>query len=318
MLTLCAPGTAVGTIVIAAMWYGNSFSTAYLPINSNRVFDNTGNLYNVSLAVNEHALFDAEKYANYSPPFLTAGYLTEYMFFFSIYTATISYAYIYHRYEIATGFRNLFNSFRKDKDTEVGQYLDVHNRLMKKYAEVSGSKQDTTPIPILVYHHPYHMRHLNVCHQAKILIFGRGQVPEWWYTIVTVVAIAFGCAGIAAWETYTSPGVVFYGLALCAIFVIPVGIIKAMTGIEVTLNVLAEFIGGSFAEGNALSMNFFKSFGYVTCAHALFFSNDLKLAHYVKIPPRQTFSAQMWGTLVSTFGKRLLFPPICLAEYIAK
>lgn len=48
-------------------------------------------------------------------------------------------------------------------------------------------------------------------------------------------------------------------------------------------------------------MNYFKSFGYVTCAHALLFSQDLKLAHYVKIPPRQTFAAQMIGTFVSTF-----------------
>jgi OPT family oligopeptide transporter len=84
------------------------------------------------------------------------------------------------------------------------------------------------------------------------------------------------------------------------VFVIPVGIIKAMTGIEVTLNVLAEFVGGSFVEGNALAMNYFKSFGYVTCAHAVWFSNDLKLAHYVKIPPRHTFMAQMVATFVGT------------------
>jgi predicted membrane protein len=56
--------------------------------------------------------------------------------------------------------------------------------------------------------------------------------------------------------------VVFYGIALCLAFVIPVGIIKAITGIEVTLNVLAEFIGGSWAAGNALAMNYFKSYGY--------------------------------------------------------
>ncbi|KAM0815560.1 putative OPT oligopeptide transporter protein-domain-containing protein [Seiridium cardinale] len=254
-------GACVAAIVIAAMWYQNSWNTAYLPINSNRVFDNTGSLYNVSRAVDDRALFDAAKYADYSPPFLSAGNLTVYMFFFGIYTATVSYAYLYHRYEIVMGFRNLFNSFRKNKDSNVGVYSDVHNRLMSKYAEV----------------------------------------PEWWYSLVIVVAIAFGCAGIAGWETYTSVGVVFYGLVLCALFVIPVGIIKAMTGIEVTLNVLAEFIGGSWVQGNALAMNYFKSFGYVTCAHAVWFSNDLKLAHYVKIPPRQTFMAQMIGTLVSTF-----------------
>lgn len=116
-----------------------------------------------------------------------------------------------------------------------------------------------------------------------------------------LVAVALSCAGIAGWETYTSVGVVFYGIALCIVFVIPIGIVNAMTGIEVTLNVLAEFIGGAWVAGNALAMNYFKSYGYVTCAHAVRFSNDMKLAHYVKIPPRHTFFAQMIATLVSTF-----------------
>ncbi|KAI1401275.1 OPT-domain-containing protein [Hypoxylon fuscum] len=253
-------GAAISGCIIAALWWTNTYYTGYLPINSNRVFDNTGGLYNVSQAIDERGLFDPAKYENYSFPFLSAGSIMIYFFFFAIYTAIISYAYLYHRHEIAMGFRALFNSFRKKQDTRV-QYSDVHNRLMSKYPEV----------------------------------------PEWWYTIVLAIAIAMGCAAISHWETYTSPGVVFYGLVLCALFVIPIGIVKAITGIEVTLNVLAEFIGGSFVAGNALAMNYFKSFGYVTCAHALLFSQDLKLAHYVKIPPRQTFAAQMIGTFVSTF-----------------
>jgi hypothetical protein len=79
--------------------------------------------------------------------------------------------------------------------------------------------------------------------------------------ICLAIAIGLGIGGIAGWPTYTTPAVVFYGLFLCAIFVIPVGIVKAMTGIEVTLNVLAEFIGGSLVAGNALAMNLFKAFG---------------------------------------------------------
>lgn len=57
---------------------------------------------------------------------------------------------------------------------------------------------------------------------------------------------------MAGWPTYTTPGVVPYGVALALVFVIPVGIIKAMTGIEVFLNVIAEFIGGIWVEGNAV------------------------------------------------------------------
>ncbi|KAF4122042.1 OPT oligopeptide transporter protein [Geosmithia morbida] len=247
--------------VVLALWYGNAYNTGYLPINSNRVYDHFGQLYNISRATDDRGLFDAAKYESYSPPFLGAGNVVIYMFFFGVYTSTLTYAALYHRREMVTGFKGLINSFgRKKFFKEESQVLDVHHRLMKKYAEV----------------------------------------PEWWYAACLLAALGLGVAGIKGWDTHTSPGVVFYGLALCLVFVIPVGIIKAMTGIEVTLNVLAEFVGGSFVEGNALAMNYFKSFGYVTCAHAVWFSNDLKLAHYVKIPPRQTFMAQMVATFVST------------------
>ncbi|KAG5753410.1 hypothetical protein H9Q70_003974 [Fusarium xylarioides] len=255
-------GAFISMWVVLGLWYSNIYNTGYLPINTNRVYDRWGELYNVTRAINGRGLFDAKKYADYSPPFLGAGNVVIYIFFFGIYTSTLTYALLFHRREIVTGFKGLFNSMRrKSKRTEEVHDLDVHTRLMKAYREV----------------------------------------PEWWYMVCLVCAIAFGISGIAGWDTHTSPGVIFYGLALCLVFVIPVGIIKAMTGIEVTLTVLAEFIGGSFVEGNALAMNYFKSFGYVTCAHAVMFSNDLKLAHYVKIPPRHTFFAQIIATFISTF-----------------
>ena len=40
---------------------------------------------------------------------------------------------------------------------------------------------------------------------------------------------------------------------------------------------------------------------YITTAQAIYFSQDLKLAHYTKIPPRHTFIAQIVATLISTF-----------------
>ncbi|PHH83025.1 hypothetical protein CDD82_3937 [Ophiocordyceps australis] len=253
-------GVFVSFWVVLIFWYKNVYNTGYLPINTNRVYDHFAKLYNVTLATNDHGLFDQQKYSAYSPPFLGAGNIVIYMFFFGIYTSTLTYALLYHRHEIVMGFKALFGRLRPNKPCKDEPLLDVHNRLIKAYPPV----------------------------------------PEWWFVICLVVALGFGVAAIAAWDTHTSPGVVFYGLALCVVFVIPVGIIKAMTGIEVTLNVLAEFVGGSFVDGNALAMNYFKSFGYVTCAHAIWFSNDFKLAHYVKIPPRHTFVAQIVATFVST------------------
>jgi hypothetical protein len=127
-------GSFLSMFVILAIWYSNSFNTGYLPINSNRVFDNTGGLFNVSKVINKKGLFDAAKYEAYSQANLSAGYAVVYLFFFAIYTATISYAYLYHRHEIAIGFRNLYNSIRKTKDSDY-EYTDVHNRLMSAYSE---------------------------------------------------------------------------------------------------------------------------------------------------------------------------------------
>ncbi|PBP27598.1 UPF0075-domain-containing protein [Diplocarpon rosae] len=254
-------GMFFAMFVILGVYYTNTYNTSYLPINTNKVYDRFGTQFNVSRAINAKGIFDAAKYQAYSPAYLGAANLVLYLFFFAIYAATISYAFLFHRFEIQMGFRDLFSSFKKHKKDNEDEYKDIHNKLMSKYSEVS----------------------------------------EWFYFSLLVAAVGVSCAGIAGWETYTSVGVVFYGIALCLVFVVPIGIVAAMTGIEVTLNVLAEFIGGAWVAGNALAMNYFKSYGYVTCAHALRFSNDLKLAHYVKIPPRHTFAAQTIATLLSTF-----------------
>lgn len=128
-------GMLLSGCVVAAFWYSNVYNTSYLPINSNRIFDNTGNLYNVSRSINEKGLFDSVKYEAYSPAYLSAGNLVVYIFFFAIYPATLAYIALYHRYEITTGFKNLIGSFRKKKTDQLGQYDDVHNRLMAKYPE---------------------------------------------------------------------------------------------------------------------------------------------------------------------------------------
>ncbi|PKS10371.1 hypothetical protein jhhlp_002122 [Lomentospora prolificans] len=265
-------GAFFSMFIIIAIYYTNTFNTGYLPINSNRTFDHFGKKYNVSSIIDPNGIFDSTKYEAYSPPFLSSGNCVVYMFFFAVYSSTVTYGILYHRHEIMLGLRDAWSAIKWKRSKNSDQNgatqeeidrntLDVHNRMMASYKEV----------------------------------------PEWWYMICLALALGLGIAGIAAYPTNTTPAVVLYGVALCLVFVVPIGIIYAMTGVQVTLNVLAEFIGGVWVEGNAIAMCFFKSYGYVTAAHALSFSADLKLAHYLKIAPRFTFWAQMVPTFVSTF-----------------
>ncbi|KAK2016121.1 OPT oligopeptide transporter [Colletotrichum eremochloae] len=251
-------GVILGGFTIIGLYWTNAYNTAYLPINSNLMYNHFGNPYNVSRILDRRGWLDEAKYQAYSPGFLAASSITMYYYFFAVYSATVSYAILYHRHDIAIGFRSFVRSFKKEASND---YKDVHTKMMSNYAEV----------------------------------------PEWWYLILNLAAIAFGIAAVAAWPTETSVGVVFFGIALALVFVIPTGIIFATTGMEVEFNVLAEFIGGAVQPGNALAMNFFKCFGYVTTAHALDFANDLKLAHYLKIPQRHTFAAQVVAVFFSAF-----------------
>jgi hypothetical protein len=74
----------------------------------------------------------------------------------------------------------------------------------------------------------------------------------------------------------------------------------SITNVEITLDVIAELIGGLWFPGNLTAVNYFKTYGYVTTAHTLHFTQGLKLAHYAHIAPWVTFNCQMWATFAST------------------
>ena len=49
---------------------------------------------------------------------------------------------------------------------------------------------------------------------------------------------------------------------------------------------LSEFIIGYMQPGLPTAMMLFKTYGYITMYQALAFVRDLKLGHYMKVPPR--------------------------------
>ena len=265
-------GTLLTAPIILAIWYTNTWNTAYLPINDNHVWDNTGSRYQVSKVVGGNTMFDEAGYKAYSPAYLSASNAFVYGVFFAVYTATITHTFLYHRREIVAGFRNLINRKSAFADSK-----DIHTRLMRNYREV----------PERVY--------LGVLLVSVVLgAVGVGTFP----THTSPAVVLYG-------GMYHSPPLVILPLMyptvfLAAIFCIPCGIIMSITNVEILLNVIAELFGGLWFTGNASAMNYFKAYGYVTTSQTLHFAQDLKLAHYVHIAPWVTFNCQMWATFVST------------------
>ena len=67
-------------------------------------------------------------------------------------------------------------------------------------------------------------------------------------------------------------------------YILPIGIIQAVTNQQVGLNVITELIVGYAVPGRPIAMMMFKTWGYITMAQALLFTSDFKLGHYMKIP----------------------------------
>ncbi|KAL2870690.1 small oligopeptide transporter, OPT family [Aspergillus lucknowensis] len=125
------------------------------------------------------------------------------------------------------------------------------------------------------------------------------QVPWWWFGAVTLLMFVLSIVTNEVWETNLPVWAVFLAFVLPIIYFIPVGIIKAVTNITSNqLNLITEFIGGYAFLGKPVANMAFKFYGYVTVSQGLEFAADMKLAHYLHIPPRTLFFAQGLATLI--------------------
>ncbi|KAI9031636.1 OPT family small oligopeptide transporter [Phycomyces nitens] len=131
------------------------------------------------------------------------------------------------------------------------------------------------------------------------------EVPAWWYYIVFVCGIGLNI-GIGYANHSQLPWWGFLiAIILATVLSLPMNMIQAITGLNFGLNVVAEMICGFMLPGNPIANMYFKTLGYNTVNQAGQMANDLKIGHYMKVPPRLIFLAQFIGTI---FG--------CIFNYI--
>lgn len=122
-----------------------------------------------------------------------------------------------------------------------------------------------------------------------------------WYWWSTIVLIVFGMS-VAMTEVYHT-GLPVYGIVLAivigGIYMVPCGIIQGLTNVDANqLNVLSEFIGGYMFQGKPVANILFKTLSQDVVGQGLYFAADMKMGHYLKIPPRTLFWAQGLATIL--------------------
>lgn len=127
------------------------------------------------------------------------------------------------------------------------------------------------------------------------------QVPEWWFVcilIITVAATIFSCEYFNSQLQLRWWGVLF-ACGIAFFFTLPIGIITATTNQTPGLNIITEYVIGLIIPGQPVANICFKTYGYISMTQALTFLQDFKLGHYMKIPPKAMFMAQVVGTVIA-------------------
>lgn len=254
-------GTFIGFFVILGLFYKNYKWTAFLPINDNKIYTNTGEVFEATKLLDESSHLIESEYQKYSPPFYTAGNLLVYGAFFALYPFGFLYTMVQEWKTIRMGMKKIFSNLKNWKQSTYEGYDDCHSKMMRKYKEV----------------------------------------PDYYYYIILVVSVVLAILCIKLYPAQTPVWGIFFILGINLIFLVPICLIFSTTGFALTMNVLVELIIGYALPGNALAMNTLKSLGRNIDSQAETYIGDQKLAHYAKIPPMAIFRGQMISTLIQCF-----------------
>lgn len=112
-------------IVTSAIHYSGMFYFQYLPISDSNSYDNTGALYDVTKILTPEYTFDAVKYSQYSPLFLSTTFTICYGLSFAGIIAVLVHTGLFHGTDIWARFRRIGS-----------EEEDVHSRLMSRFKTV--------------------------------------------------------------------------------------------------------------------------------------------------------------------------------------
>ncbi|GJJ13878.1 hypothetical protein Clacol_008135 [Clathrus columnatus] len=114
--------------------------------------------------------------------------------------------------------------------------------------------------------------------------------PNWWYIVLGVISFFLGIIAIEIDHTGLPIWAYMISLLVAAVYVVPGGIILGTTNQLLPVNVVGEVLGGFMVPGRPLATLLVK-----------FVTSLTEIAHYMKIPTRSIFLAQVISTIITSF-----------------
>jgi OPT family small oligopeptide transporter len=274
--------------------YANVMYSSYMPILSAAVWDNTGHVYDVSKILTKDFLFDEEAYNNYSRVFLPITYVLSYALQFAALTALLSHTALWHGKDIWRQWSRSWAEIRKTSSTDYEPLSSVSgNNGRPASPGLYRTRSSTTSEPDME-------DLMNVEDVHNRLMRRYDDAPMSWYLLTGITMAAVGMFVVEYYPVHLP----WYGLLLAlgigAVLFVPIGIVMAITNQQSSIYLVCQLICGAMFPGRPVANMVFTTFGYISSTQGLKFACDLKLGHYMKIPPQLLFRLQLTVTVVSS------------------
>ncbi|EFY92715.1 hypothetical protein MAC_01351 [Metarhizium acridum CQMa 102] len=283
-------------IIAPVFYYANVLYTSYLPILSTGVFDNTGKIYDVSKILTPEFLFDRDAYKQYSRVFLPVTYMLSYGMQFAGLAALLTHTFCWHGKDIWRTWKNSIEEARQNGKPTYRPVPEPQSHPVSSSTGSLGSENysrfsaSTSNVDNLISREDIHCRLMSRYKDA----------PLSWYLLTFVSMTAIGMFIVEFYPVHLPWYGLLLSLAIGAIFFIPNGIIMAVTNQHSSIYLICQLICGVVFPGRPIANMVFVTYGYISSAQGIKFASDLKLGHYMKIPPRLMFLVQVVATLVSS------------------
>ncbi|KAF5554864.1 sexual differentiation process isp4 [Fusarium mexicanum] len=286
-------GLAVVMWIIAPiLYYTNVLFSSYMPILSAAVFDNTGKVYDVSKILTPDFLFDREAYQSYSRVFLPITYVLSYGVQFAGLAALLTHTACWHGQDIWRSWKRALEEAREDGQPKYEPVADSPGPLPRQSFDEDQRRMSasTAHVDGIISREDIHSKLMKRYKDA----------PLSWYLITFLSMTAIGIFVVEYYPVHLPWYGLLLALGLGALFFIPNGIIMAVTNQHSSIYLICQLICGVVFPGRPIANMVFVTYGYISSAQGIKFASDLKLGHYMKIPPRILFLVQIVATLVSS------------------
>lgn len=271
--------------------YRNTLYSAFLPMLSSAVFDNTGKPYDVTKILTPDFLFDEAAYKAYSPVYLPITYVLSYAVQFASLSALVTHTACWHGRDI----------WRQSKKAFTERYDDEPKPNYKPIPTAPDTNLPGRPSKLPQASTEDMMSGAEDVHYRLMRRYP--DAPIHWYLTTFLIMLLTGIFVVEYYPIHLP----WYGLLLALtipfLLFIPVGIIMAITNQHSSLYLICQLTAGYLFPGAPIANMVFVNYSYIASAQGIKFSADLKLGHYMKIPPRLLFGVQIAATLLSSLSQ---------------